>query len=155
MRCCAQIGSIRLFGRYQQPKNVPLGVRYLKQACEKRDGLACLVLGRAHYFGKGLPLDRKLATHYFDGACRQEVAIACNYLAEVHERGLAGTVDTDKGHDLRLRACALGEASACLLLGRRAASGDAQQKRDCRRASYFFGRACRFGMKRACRLTCG
>lgn len=86
---------------------------WLRTACSKRAGTACLHLARCYLTGTGVTRSHSEATHLGETGCRFQSAEACLLSAELLEQGQHVPRDTAKAKDLYERACRLGDRRGC------------------------------------------
>jgi TPR repeat protein len=141
---CSVLGVMHEHGRgvARDPKRAS---SLYQQACQQGNPAGCVNLGRLLGSGVGGRRDAEGAALIFEVACHDGVNEGCYQLAQAHYR--SGNVSAAR--TALSQACGAGHAGGCLGLGALYQHGYGV-KRDARRASRLYRRACRQGEALAC-----
>lgn len=96
-----------------------------KKACEKENLKGCMFLAEIYKKGKVVPADNNTADSYYkksfilaDKYCINNNQNACKTLSFLYENGFGVDKDLDKADNAALKACNLGDGTACFYLAR-------------------------------------
>lgn len=110
---CAWLG-IQLWDEKKHKKAVPL----FQRACDKKDAVACNMLGFAHYTGQGTVWDVNAAAKAYERGCTLQLPVACNNVGELYEHGISFKKDLVKALEFYRKACTPADNSGCVAIAR-------------------------------------
>ncbi|MEO1481632.1 MAG: hypothetical protein AAFU77_05955 [Myxococcota bacterium] len=88
---------------------------FYRRACVAGQVSACVKGGLLYRDGsEGLPQNGETAVFLLELACDGGAPLGCETLGEIFLKGIGVPVDTERGREIRERACALGSFDACV-----------------------------------------
>lgn len=148
---CARLGRAEATG-VGTAKNLGSARRYLQQACDAGESVAC-----AWYGGMlldpagGVPADPERAKALFEANCTGDIKAGCVPLGLLYERGFKGRIVADPARALSyfMESCTATEVEGCAHAGRLHLEGRGTPK-DPAAAVGLFQRACGMNDPRSC-----
>lgn len=129
-------------------------IQTLTQQCEANNAKACLDLGGAYSWGKGVPENQKKAFELFQKACDLGSANGCSNVGFFYEKGVdsAGVAkDLSKAFAFYKKACDMVYAQGCANLGALYYNGGDGVKKDINAAKNYSKKACSMGDQNGCK----
>ncbi len=141
---CATLGEVHKQG-LGIAKDAERAVYFFRRACTGGSSLGCTLLGQAYEQGDGVAKDAGRATELYSLGCTAKSSVACDAAARMS----FAAQDAAKGVELLQRACDLGNAGSCFVLGLRYRQGMGVPA-DPVQAGALIKRACDGGQPIAC-----
>ncbi len=110
---CRGLGESYILGYVEDPYEE--GINYLKKACSKKDGAACLILADYYFYRAD---NKSEAFTYYETSCSNHSTEGCMKLLDMYNRDK--TKDIKKASPIISKAdkmCKSGAANLCLYLG--------------------------------------
>ena len=104
------------------------------------------------YYGSQCGVDVNKSREYFTIACDGNLTQACYTLSTIYYNGWGVKKDYQKGHNLSLKACKLGNLKACHSVGYDCFYGLVDGKRDSIKAIKYLKKACNKNVASSCSL---
>ncbi|QDG54577.1 sel1 repeat family protein [Persicimonas caeni] len=113
----ACIGQATAMGQGTQ-KQINAAYSLLRKLCREDVAEACQRLGGWYEYHAEKKDERRLAAGLYKRSCDLEHGPGCRDFARVYEKGLGVPKSDKRAHDLRERACVLGDKFACKKVGK-------------------------------------